>query len=46
VSNSPKRRTPFVVLAWTWIDELPALDRARLLRLYRAHVDRGPEDVP
>ena len=46
VAPDPKIRTPFVILAWTWIDELPTLDRDRLLRFYRAHVDRGPEDVP
>ena len=46
VAPDPKIRTPFVVLAWTWIDELPTPDRDRLLRFYRAHVDRGPEDVP
>ena len=46
VAPDPKIRTPFVILAWTWIDELPTLDRDRLLRFYRAHVDKGPEDVP
>ena len=45
---APDRKigTPIAILAWTWIDELPAMDRDRLLRFYRAHVDRGPEDVP
>jgi Protein of unknown function (DUF3105) len=46
VAPDPKIRTPFAILAWTWIDELPAFDRDRLLRFYRAHVDKGPEDVP
>ena len=46
VAPDLKIRTPFVILAWTWLDELPTLDRDRLLRFYRAHVDRGPEDVP
>ena len=34
------------ILAWTWIDEMLAFDRERLLRFYQAHVDKGPEDVP
>lgn len=46
VAPDPKIRTPIAILAWTWLDELPALDRERVLRFYRAHVDRGPEDVP
>src|SRR5262249_15273713 len=46
VAPDPKIRSPFVILAWTWIDDLPSLDRDRLLRFYRAHVDKGPEDVP
>ena len=46
VAPDPKLRTPIAILAWTWLDELPALDRDRLLRFYRAHVDQGPEDVP
>lgn len=46
VAPDPKIRTPITILAWTWLDELPKLDRDRLLRFYRAHVDRGPEDVP
>jgi len=33
-------------LAWTWIEELDDFDEARLLRFYKAHVGRGPEDVP
>jgi hypothetical protein len=46
IAPDPKIRTPIAILAWTWLDELPQLDRDRLLRFYRAHVDRGPEDVP
>ena len=46
VAPDPKIPTPIAILAWTWLDELPKLDRDRLLRFYRAHVDRGPEDVP
>ncbi|MBI1847380.1 MAG: DUF3105 domain-containing protein [Candidatus Rokubacteria bacterium] len=46
VSPNARRRRPIAVLAWTWIDEMPAFDRARLLRFYQAHVDQGPEDVP
>jgi hypothetical protein len=41
-----KLRTRLAILAWTWIDELETFDRERLLRFYRAHLDRGPEDVP
>ncbi len=45
---TPYRRlkTRLAILAWTWIDELAEFNRDRLLRFYRAHVDRGPEDVP
>jgi len=46
VSPDRKITSPITILAWTWIDELPKMDRDRLLRFYRAHVDRGPEDVP
>jgi hypothetical protein len=46
IAPDPKIKTPFATLAWTWLDELPSFDRDRLLRFYRAHVDRGPEDVP
>jgi len=46
VSPDRKITSPIVILAWTWIDELPRMDRDRLLRFYREHVDRGPEDVP
>jgi len=46
VAPDKKIKPPIVILAWTWIDELPTFDRERLLRFYRGHVDRGPEDVP
>jgi hypothetical protein len=46
VAPDPKIPTPIAVLAWTWLDELPSLDRDRVLRFYRAHVDHGPEGVP
>jgi hypothetical protein len=46
VAPDAKIRSAIAILAWTWIDELPTLDRERLLRFYKAHVDRGPEDVP
>jgi hypothetical protein len=46
VALDKKIKSPIVILAWTRIDELPKFDRERLLRFYRAHVDRGPEDVP
>jgi len=34
------------IVAWDWIDEMDTFDSARLLKFYKAHVDRGPEDVP
>lgn len=34
------------LLAWGWREKLQDFDRERILRFYRAHVDRGPEDVP
>jgi len=34
------------IVAWDWIDEMDTFDSARLLRFYKAHMDRGPEDVP
>ena len=46
VAPDRKIKSPIVILAWTWLDELPKFDRERLLRFYRGHVDRGPEDVP
>jgi hypothetical protein len=46
VAPDPKIKTPFAILAWTWLDELRTFDRERLLSFYRDHVDHGPEDVP
>lgn len=46
ITPYPKLRTRLAILAWTWLDELEELDRDRLLRFYKTHVDRGPEDVP
>lgn len=37
---------PFAVLAWDWRLWMGELDRQKVLEFYRAHVDRGPEDVP
>jgi hypothetical protein len=37
---------PFAALAWGWRLEMDAFDRATILKFYRAHVDRGPEDIP
>ncbi len=33
-------------VAWTWVDEVDAVDRDRILAFYREHLDRGPEDAP
>lgn len=46
ISPYSKLKTRLAALAWSWIDELDSFDRNRLLHFYRAHVDRGPEDVP
>jgi hypothetical protein len=46
ITPYPKLKTRLAILAWTWIDELTSFDRERLLAFYRAHLDRGPEDVP
>ena len=37
---------PFAALAWDWRLEMDAFDRDTVLKFYRAHVDRGPEDIP
>ncbi|HVI85526.1 MAG TPA: DUF3105 domain-containing protein, partial [bacterium] len=42
----PDMARPYAALAWTyrlWLDEF---DRQKILDFYRAHVDRGPEDIP
>ncbi len=46
IAPNRKLNARLAILAWTWIDELEAFDRERLLRFYQAHADRGPEDVP
>lgn len=40
-----KMDTPITILAWDWKEPLPAFDRDQLIQFYRAHVDRGPEDL-
>ncbi len=37
---------PYAALAWTWRLWLDRFDREKVLEFYRAHVDRGPEDIP
>lgn len=37
---------PFALIAWTWRLWLDQFDREKVLGFYRAHVDKGPEDVP
>jgi hypothetical protein len=37
---------PYALLAWTWRLWLDRLDPETVAGFYRAHVDRGPEDVP
>jgi hypothetical protein len=37
---------PYAALAWTYRLWLDQLDRQKILDFYRAHVDRGPEDIP
>lgn len=34
------------VTAWTWVDEMDAVDPARIRAFYSEHLDRGPESVP
>ncbi len=46
VTPYSKLQGRLAILAWTWMDEMVAFDRERLLRFYQAHVDKGPEDVP
>jgi len=36
----------FAVLSWDWRFWIDTLDRAQVLTFYRAHVDRGREDLP
>ena len=37
---------PFAVLAWDWRLWMDTFDRDTVLKFYRAHVDRGREDLP
>jgi len=46
VTPYDKMEHQLAVVAWDWIDEMDAFDRDRLLKFYKAHLDRGPEDVP
>ena len=41
-----KMKRRLAILAWNWIDEMDGFDPNRILGFYRAHVDRGPQDVP
>lgn len=45
VAPYDKMDTPITVLAWDWKQPLETFDRAQLEQFYRAHVDRGPEDL-
>jgi hypothetical protein len=46
VTPYDKMEHQLAVVAWDWIDEMDAFDHDRLLKFYKAHLDRGPEDVP
>jgi len=41
-----KMQHELAIVAWDWIDEMDTFDSSRLLKFYKAHLDRGPEDVP
>lgn len=45
VAPYDKMDTPITALAWDWKLPLETFDRAQLEQFYRAHVDRGPEDL-
>lgn len=45
VAPYEKMDTPITALAWDWRMPLATFDRDQLLQFYRAHVDRGPEDL-
>jgi hypothetical protein len=42
----PDMAHPYAALAWTYRLWLDQFDRQKILDFYRAHVDRGPEDIP
>ena len=42
----PDMPHPYAALAWTYRLWLDGFDRQKILDFYRAHVDRGPEDIP
>ncbi len=42
----PEMLHPFALMAWGWRLEMETFDRGTVLKFYRAHVDRGPEDIP
>ena len=46
VAPYSKMQSKVAAVAWGWILELDQFDREKLLEFYKAHVDRGPEDVP
>lgn len=45
VAPYDKMDTPITALAWDWKQPLESFDRDQLVQFYRAHVDRGPEDL-
>lgn len=45
VAPYDKMDTPITALAWDWKMPLAAFDRDQLVQFYRAHIDRGPEDL-
>lgn len=46
VTPYERMETPITAVAWNRRLALPAFDRDAILAFYRAHVDRGPEDLP
>jgi hypothetical protein len=45
VAPYDKMDAPITALAWDWKQPLDIFDRDQLVQFYRAHVDRGPEDL-
>lgn len=45
VAPYDKMDTPITALAWDWKQPLDAFNRDQLVQFYRAHIDRGPEDL-